>query len=209
MKVDYTLYIVTDDAEHYPQGLLAGVEAALAGGVTLVQFRAVRGSRQRLYQAAVELQALLRAHGVPLVINNHVDLALAVDAAGVHVGQDDLPPTIVRRLIGPDRLLGLSVTQPDQMSAVDFAVVDYLGVGPVFATQSKPDAAPPLGLNVLSDIVRRSPCPVVAIGGITLANAMAVFSTGIDGIAVISGLSGANAREAARAFRTAATEVSP
>jgi thiamine-phosphate pyrophosphorylase len=210
MKMDYTLYLVTDDADNYPHGLLAGVEAALLGGVTLVQFRAVLGSRQKLYQTAIELRSFLRSRQVPLVVNNHVDLALAVDAEGVHVGQNDLPPAIVRRLIGPERVLGLSITNADQLKAVDFSVVDYLGVGPVFATESKLDAAPPIGLSVLSDIVRQSVRPVVAIGGISVTNAPAVFSTGIAGIAVVSGLaSAANPQEAARGFRAAAARVSP
>lgn len=210
MKPDYTLYLVTDEADNYPQGLLAGVEAALAGGATLVQFRAVRGSRQQLYKTALELRDFLRARQVPLVINDHVDLALAVEADGVHVGQNDLPPSVVRRLIGPARVLGLSITDPGQLTSVDFSVVDYLGAGPVFATSSKADAAPPLGLEGLAEIVCRSPRPVVAIGGITLANAPTVFGSGIAGVAIISGLSRApNAQEAARAYRAAVERVSP
>lgn len=186
---DYTLYLVTDAPEAYPHGLLAGVEAALAGGVTMVQYRVTGGSRREHFITCRALRDLVKAHGVPLIVNDFVDLALAVDAEGVHVGQGDLPVAVARRLIGPNRLLGLSITEPVQFAEVDPQVVDYLGIGPVFPTGSKADAAPALGLSTLGQLTAQTPLPVVAIGGISNVNTEAIFAQGVAGIAVISALS--------------------
>lgn len=201
-KVDYTLYLVTDAPERYAHGLLVGVEAALAGGVSIVQYRATAGTRRHLYETARALLALLRPRRVPLIINDQVDLALAVDADGVHVGQNDLPAEIVRRLIGPGKLLGLSITAPGQLDAIPPQTVDYLGLGPVFPTISKDDAAPALGLESLARLTARTTLPTVAIGGINLENAADVFAAGVEGLAVVSALSlAADPAAAARALR--------
>lgn len=201
-KVDYTVYLVTDAPERYAHGLLAGVEAALAGGVSLVQYRASTGTRRHLYETACVLRDLLRPRQVPLIINDQVDLALAVDADGVHVGQNDLPSDVVRRLIGPNKTLGLSITAPEQLDTVPPQTVDYLGLGPVFPTNSKDDAAPALGLEQLARLTARCTLPTVAIGGISLENASAVFAAGVDGLAVVSALSLAtDPAAAARALR--------
>jgi len=200
--VDYTLYLVTDTPERYHDGLLAGVEAAVAGGTSIVQYRATAGTRCHLYETARALRDLLRQRHVPLIINDQVDLALAVDADGVHVGQNDLPAEIVRRLIGPDKLLGLSITAAGQLYTVPEKTVDYLGIGPVFPTISKDDAAPALGLEQLARLTARTSLPVIAIGGVSLENASAVFATGVAGIAVVSALSRAtDPATAARALR--------
>jgi len=201
--VDYTLYLVTDAPERYAHGLLAGVEAAVAGGATVVQYRATTGTKRHLYATACALRDLLRRHRVPLIINDQVDLALAVDADGVHVGQNDLPPDIVRRSIGPSKLLGLSITAPNQLDAIPPDTVDYLGLGPVFPTISKDDAAPALGLELLARLTARASLPVVAIGGINLENASSVFATGVAGVALVSALSlAADPTATARALRT-------
>lgn len=203
-RVDYTLYLVTDAAERYHHGLLAGVEAALAGGVDIVQYRATTGTRRHLYETARALAGLLSPRNIPFIVNDQVDLALAVDADGVHVGQGDLPAEVVRRLIGPAKLLGLSITAPEQLEKIPEATVDYLGLGPVFPTISKDDAAPALGLAGLAQMTKRSTLPTVAIGGISLENAPSVFAAGVDGIAVVSALSlAADPAAAARALRSA------
>lgn len=208
MVVDYSLYLVTDAPERYRTSLLANVEAAVAGGVTVVQYRATTGTKQSLYQTALALRDLLHARGVPLIINDHVDLALAVDAEGVHIGQNDLPVEVVRRLIGPDKLLGLSITAAAQLATVPPGLTNYLGVGPVYPTGSKADAAPALGLDALAEIVTRTPLPVVAIGGIGLPQAGAVFRAGAAGIAVVSALSFADEpAAAARALLSAKTTL--
>lgn len=202
-KVDYTVYLVTDAPERYAHGLLAGVEAALAGGVSIVQYRAATGTRRHLYETARALRDLLRSHRVPLIINDKVDLALAVDADGVHVGQNDLPAEVVRRLIGPGKLIGLSITTPEQLDGIPPKTVDYLGLGPVFPTISKDDAAPALGLEQLARMTAHCALPTVAIGGISLENAPAVFAAGVNGLAVVSALSLAtDPAAAARALRS-------
>jgi len=187
--VDYTVYLVTDAPERYASGLLAGVEAALAGGVSIVQYRATTGTRRHLYETACALRDLLRPRRVPLIINDQVDLALAVNANGVHIGQNDLPVEVVRSLIGSGRLIGLSITALEQLDAVPQKIVDYLGLGPVFPTISKDDAAPALGLEQLARMTTRTNLPTVAIGGIGLENAPAVFAARVSGIAVVSALS--------------------
>lgn len=204
---DYSVYLVTDAPERYPSGLLAGVEAALAGGVTVVQYRASSGSGRARYETARALRDLTRARGVPLIVNDDVSLALAIDADGVHVGQADMPVSVVRRLIGGDKLLGLSITAAAQLDDVPTGV-DYLGVGPVFPTISKADAAVALGLDELARITRRAGKPVVAIGGITLANAAAVWAAGVRGLAVVSAFSLARDPAAvARALRATTSAV--
>ena len=187
-NLDLRLYLVTDHSTRYPRGLLEGVAEAVAGGVTLVQYRATDGSRREHYETARALLDMLGSRGVPLVINDQVDLALAIGADGVHVGQNDLPAAVVRQRVGPSRLVGLSITHEGQLKDVP-AGVDYLGAGPVFPTGSKADAAPALGLDMLKRITAASPLPVVAIGGISLENARDVFSSGVAGVAVISALS--------------------
>jgi len=201
-EIDYTLYLVTDAPERYAHGLLAGVEAAVAGGASIVQYRATTGTRRHLYETACALHDLLRPRGVPLIINDQIDLALAVDAEGVHVGQNDLPVDIVRRMLGPRKLIGLSITAPEQLATASPEIVNYLGIGPVFPTISKDDAAPALGLESFAQLTARTPLPVVAIGGISRENASAIFAAGAAGLAVVSALSLAtDPAAAARALR--------
>jgi thiamine-phosphate pyrophosphorylase len=201
-EIDYTLYLVTDAPERYACGLLAGIEAAVAGGASIVQYRATTGTRRHHYETACALRDLLRPRHVPLIINDQVDLALAIDADGVHVGQNDLPVDVVRRIIGPGKLLGLSITAPAQLDAIPPKTVDYLGIGPVFPTISKDDAAPALGLEQFARLTARSALPVVAIGGISCENAPAIFAAGAAGLAVVSALSLApDPAAAARALR--------
>ena len=188
MTWDYSVYLVTDAPERYASGMLTGVEAAIAGGATIVQYRATTGTRREQFLAALALRDLVRARHVPLIINDQVDLALAVNADGVHVGQSDLPVDVTRRLVGPTKRIGLSITDAAQLDGLP-AAVDYIGVGPVFPTGTKPDAAPALGLDALRQIKAASPVPVIAIGGIDLANVAAVFATGVDGVAVVSAFS--------------------
>ncbi len=202
--IDYTVYAVTDAPGHYRTGLLEGVAAALEGGASVVQYRATAAGKVELYSMARALRDLTRARAVPLIINNHLDLALAVEADGAHVGQKDLAVDAARRVLGRDNLLGVSVSTLAECESVDFALVDYLGAGPVFPTGSKDDAAPAMGLETLQAIARRSPRPVVAIGGITVERAPAVFAAGASGVAVIAALSQAtDPAAAARALRSA------
>ncbi|MBI2254187.1 MAG: thiamine phosphate synthase [Proteobacteria bacterium] len=185
---DLSLYLVADQEFCRRPGIEAIVAAALAGGASMVQLRGTRANLRQLLADALVLRALTRDVGIPLVINDHVDIALASGADGVHVGQTDMPAPFARQLLGKDKIIGLSVTCAEDFSDRDLAFIDYVGLGPVFPTQSKPDAAPALGLSGFSAIRRQIRCPVVAIGGIKESNAANVISAGADGIAIVSAI---------------------
>jgi len=195
---DLNLYLVTDAPEKCRFGMLETVERAVAGGVTIVQYRSTNPDAGTCWAEAKPLADFLRSRGITFIVNNRVDLALALDADGVHVGQRDLPVPQTRRLIGPEKILGLSVSNRAQLDAVDPALVDYLGIGPVFPTISKSDAAPETGIENLAKLATLSPLPVVAIGGLNVERSRAVRATGtVAGIAVVSAICGAEDPEAA------------
>lgn len=172
--------------------------AAVAGGVTMVQLRAPKWKKRQWVSAAQALKAVLGP--VPLIINDHIDVALLVDAAGVHVGQQDISAEMARRLIGPDKILGLSVSNSAQLAAVPEGV-DYIGVGPVFATGTKLDASPVIGLEEFSRLMQDKTLPAVAIGGIGAGRIAALRAAGADGVAVVSAICGQSEPEqAARAL---------
>ena len=196
LAFDLSLYLVIGPDTTAGRDVTSVALAAVRGGATMIQLRYKAGASE-IMQSAREVIEVLRPTGVPVIINDRVDLARALGAQGVHVGQGDTPPADARRILGEDAIVGLSITDRAQIGAVDPAVVDYLGVGPVFATSSKADAAPPLGLEALSDIARSVRLPVVAIGGITEENAAAVIRAGADGLAVISAICAANDPESA------------
>ncbi|WP_181701923.1 thiamine phosphate synthase [Chthonobacter albigriseus] len=198
---DLSLYFVTDHRLALPR-LLEVTAAAIRGGVTLVQLRNPDLGGRDLLDHALALKALLAPTGVPLIVNDRVDVAHAAGAAGVHVGQSDLPAAAARAILGPEAIVGLSITEAGQLAAVDADAVDYLGVGPVFATATKGDAAPALGLAGLAAIVAAAQLPSVAIGGIDASNAAAVRGTGVGGLSVVSAISmAADAEAAARGLR--------
>ena len=188
MGFDPTLYLVTDPRLGAPRPLLETVAAAVAGGVTLVQLRDPDAPTRQLVETGRALVALLRPRGVPLIVNDRVDVALAADADGVHVGQSDMRTADARALIGPDRILGLSITDPSEMRPADLASVDYLGVGPIYLQATKADAAPPIGPEGLAAIRALTRLPIVAIGGVGPANAELLIRAGADGLSVVSAL---------------------
>ncbi len=188
---DLSLYLVLDpDLCRGAEGMLRTTEEALEGGVTIVQLRAPTWKKRALAACARDLLEMLRPRGIPLIINDHADVAAAVGADGLHVGQDDLSSADARRIIGPDMILGLSAGNVDEVRGVDPALVDYLGIGPVWATATKKDAGAAVGLEGLASLSAASPLPVVAIGGIGASNAADVMRTGVDGIAVVSAICG-------------------
>ncbi|WP_284892055.1 thiamine phosphate synthase [Cobetia amphilecti] len=188
MSLDLSLYLVTDPALCAERGLEATVMAAVRGGVSVVQLRDKHASDEEMIAQAIRLKALLDEYEVPLIINDRIEVALASGADGLHIGQSDGDPVEARRRLGEDALIGLSVQTLEQLKAVDVARIDYLGLGPVHATPTKPDHAAPLGIEGLTQLVRSSPLPTVAIGGISLANAGEVMTSGTDGLAVVSAL---------------------
>ncbi|AVV35146.1 thiamine phosphate synthase [Cobetia sp. AM6] len=188
MSLDLSLYLVTDPALCAQRGLEATVMAAVRGGVSVVQLRDKHASDEEMIAQAIRLKALLDEYEVPLIINDRIEVALASGADGLHIGQSDGDPVEARRRLGEDALIGLSVQTLEQLKAVDVERIDYLGLGPVHATPTKPDHAAPLGIEGLTQLVRSSPLPTVAIGGISLANAGEVMTSGTDGLAVVSAL---------------------
>nr|WP_274703636.1 thiamine phosphate synthase [Chloroflexus aurantiacus] len=179
------MYVVTDAGLSRGRSHRAVIEAAIVGGATVVQYREKHASTRQMIEEALELRDLTRRAGVPLIVNDRVDVALAVDADGVHVGQDDMPVALARRLIG-NKLLGVSAHNLSEALQAVRDGADYLGVGPIFATTTKPDAAAPIGLDGLRAIRQHVSIPIVAIGGINQANAADVMRAGADGIAVVS-----------------------
>lgn len=188
MSLDLSLYLVTDPALCAERGLEATVMAAVRGGVSVVQLRDKHASDEEMIAQAIRLKALLDEYEVPLIINDRIEVALASGADGLHIGQSDGDPVEARRRLGDDVLIGLSVQTLEQLKAVDVERIDYLGLGPVYATATKPDHAAPLGIEGLTQLVGSSPLPTVAIGGISLTNAGDVMSSGTDGLAVVSAL---------------------
>lgn len=202
---DLGLYLVIGRADCAGRPLLETVAAAVAGGVTLVQLREKQAPSAEVAELARALVALLRPRGVPLIVNDDLEAALAADADGLHVGQDDAPAAAGRGRLPPDRILGLSVGSAEEALTADPAVIDYVGLGPVFATPTKGDAGRPLGVSGLAALRRGvAGLPAVAIGGIKRESAAAVMGAGVEGIAVVSAIAGAaDPAAAARALRRA------
>lgn len=197
---DLRLYLVTDAPERCRYGLLETVKRAVQGGVTVVQYRREHADFETMLQEARPLREYLHSVGIPFIVNNEVELALALDADGVHVGQGDMPAAEVRRRVGEKMLIGLSVSNEEEMLAVDPAIVDYVGCGPVFTTATKPDAAPAVGPDGWARLSAMSPLPLVAIGGINAERARAIRAAGrCDGVAVVSAICGAEDPAAASA----------
>lgn len=189
--IDLSLYLVLDpELCGGAAGMVETARQAAQNGATVVQLRAPDWKKRQWLETALELKRVLAPFAVPLIINDQVDVALAVDADGVHVGQGDLPAAVVRRLIGPDKWLGLSVTNRDELAKVPADGVDYLGIGPIFPTGTKKDAAPVTGLAALAAMVALTDLPVVAIGGIQAGSCGGVFEAGADGVAVVSAICG-------------------
>jgi thiamine-phosphate diphosphorylase len=158
---------------------------ALEAGVRFFQYRYKRGTRRDIYETSLRLAPLARGAGALFIVNDHADIALAVDADGVHLGQDDLPIKHARNLLGSGKLIGISTHSPDQAKIAETGGADYIGFGPVFRTSTK-DAGPVQGVEKISAIKRIVSVPLIAIGGITLANVGGAVSAGADGVAVIS-----------------------
>lgn len=195
--MDYTLYLVTDANLSRGRSPREVVEAAILGGVTVVQYREKSASTRRMIDEALELRDLCRRYSVPFIVDDRVDVALAVQADGVHVGQDDMPASLARRLIGHDKILGVSAENMEQALAAQADGADYIGASPIFATPTKPDAPPPIGVAGLLQMARTCPLPIVAIGGLNATNAGSMIRAGAAGVAVVSAIVGADDVQAA------------
>jgi thiamine-phosphate pyrophosphorylase len=183
--LDFRLYVVTDRQQTAGRALEEVVIAAARGGAGAIQLREKDLSARELYALGARLQKGLAPYGVPLLINDRVDVALALDAAGVHLAGHSLPTTLARRILGPNKLLGVSTHSVEEAQAAMAEGADFIVFGPVFATPSKLAYGPPQGVQHLEEIVRQVTIPVLAIGGIDLANLSQVLQTGAYGVAMI------------------------
>ena len=188
--INYSIYLVTDHNCLQGRDFLGCIENALQGGVTLVQLREKNVDGGIFLQRAVAVKNLCDKYNVPLLINDRIDVALACKAAGVHLGQDDIPPSAARAILGPDAIIGVSAHSCEEALAAEKDGADYLGVGAVFPTNSKDDASE-VGLNMLKEIRQISKLPIVGIGGINAQNYTQVRAAGAEGAAIISGILGA------------------
>jgi thiamine-phosphate pyrophosphorylase len=196
-KVDWSVYVITHRRVAGDRSILDVVRAAIRGGASVVQLREKTATTREMVELGQALGEITRPAGVPLIVNDRLDVALAIAAEGVHVGHDDMPVGLARRLIGPDLLLGASPETLSEARQMERDGADYLGVGDVYGTPSKSDAGTPIGVDGLTEVIRAVSIPVVAIGGITLENAGAVIQAGAAGVAVISAVVGAPDPEAA------------
>ncbi len=185
MKPDYSLYLVTDRMRMSTRTLGEAVEQAVIGGCTLVQLREKDISALDFYTLALEIKKITDRYGIPLIINDRIDIAMAAGAGGVHIGQRDIPADIARKVIGKDMLLGVSVGSAVEAIDAVKAGADYLGVGAMFPTGTKPDAGF-VSMEELGRIRKAVDIPIVVIGGISRENAMLFRPMGVDGLAVVS-----------------------
>lgn len=204
LKIDYSVYLVTDTGFLQGRDFAACIEAALKGGVTLLQYRDKNADSRVLLERALLLKKMCAVYHVPLLINDRLDIALAVQADGVHVGQSDLPVTVVRRLLGEQAVIGASAHNPEEARQALADGADYLGCGAVFGTTTKNDAGY-LGLDGLQSIRQAVTAPLVGIGGVNSTNFEQVLQTGVNGAAIVSGILAADDIEAeVRKFKTIA-----
>lgn len=197
--MDYSLYLVTDRALLGARDMCRVVAEAVAGGVSCVQLREKALDARDFVRLAQDLLAVTRPAGVPLLVNDRVDVALAVDADGVHVGQEDIPADLVRRMIGPERILGVTAHNAEELARAVADGADYVGTCAVFGTPTKTDTRPPMGIAGLRERYDASPIPVVAIGGIDHTNARELILAGADGVAVVRAIMAAEDTRAAAA----------
>lgn len=200
---NWKLYIITDQELSGGKSHLQVAEEAIQGGADVIQLRDKTASSAELYYSASQIREITLENNIPFIVNDRLDIALAVDADGLHIGQEDLPVSIARKLLRPSGILGVSAGSLAEALQAEKEGADYLGVGPVFEARStKADAGEPRGLSLLSEIRRQCQIPVIAIGGISFNNVVAVFQAGADGVAVISAIVAApDIREATQEFK--------
>ncbi|APM40160.1 thiamine phosphate synthase [Clostridium kluyveri] len=190
MELDYSLYLVTDRNILKGKSLYEAVEQAILGGVTLVQLREKDVSTREFYKQALELKKITETYNVPLIINDRLDIAQAVDAEGVHLGQSDMPLIEARNILGKNKIIGISVGNVEEALEAEKNGADYVGIGAIFFTGTKKDIDIPIGIKGLRSVYNSINIPAVAIGGINENNFREVLSTGINGISIVSAILG-------------------
>ncbi|CAH1606421.1 Thiamine-phosphate synthase [Vibrio jasicida] len=195
----YRLYLVTDDQQDLAT-LKRVVRKAVEGGVSMVQVREKHGDVRAFIERAKAVKDILKDTDVPLIINDRVDVALAVDADGVHLGQSDMPATIARELIGPNKILGLSIENEEQLAEADSLPIDYIGLSAIFATPTKTNTKKHWGIDGLKMALETTSLPIVAIGGINENNIPQLSATGVHGLALVSAICHAEDPKAASEY---------
>lgn len=195
--IDLSLYLVLDPGLCAGFGMVETARAAVAGGASVVQLRDKHADTPLMIETGRALKAALSGTGALLIVNDNVEAAVAIGADGLHIGQEDMDAPTARARIGDDMILGLSVETEALAAGIDPAIVDYAGIGPVFATSTKADHKEPIGFAGLARLVRVCPVPAVAIGGLKAAHVGDVFAAGANGLAVVSAICGTRDPEAA------------
>lgn len=188
-NISYRLYLVSDQKVLQNRDFLSSLEEAILGGVTVLQLRDKEASSKEFYDLALEIKKLTEKYKIPLIINDRIDIALAVDAEGVHLGQQDMPITVARGLVGPDKIIGASTATLEEARKAESEGADYIGVGALFPTATKNNTRR-VSLDQLTIIKKNVSIPVVGIGGISERNIQSIISTGVDGVAVVSAILG-------------------
>ncbi|MBB3657911.1 thiamine-phosphate pyrophosphorylase [Rhizobium sp. BK650] len=189
-RFDLSLYLVLDPDLCAGTGMVETARLAVAGGATMVQLRDKRGGTSRLVETGLALKEVLLGTDAMLIVNDDVEAAVAIGADGLHIGQDDMEPAAARAMIGADMILGLSAETEALAAAIDPGIVDYAGIGPIFATSTKTDHKQPIGFDGLARLIKAAPVPTVAIGGLKSEHVASVFAAGADGLAVVSAICG-------------------
>jgi thiamine-phosphate pyrophosphorylase len=196
-SIDYSLYLVTDRGLARGRSILDIVRAAVKGGVTCVQLREKECSTREFIDQALTIKDCLKTHSIPLIINDRLDVAQAVEADGVHLGQTDMPLATAKNILGDSMIIGISAESLEDAVEAEKGGADYLGVSPIYATPTKTDTAPPLGLEGLLQIRHAVKIPLVGIGGLNKENSVDVIRNGADGVAVVSAIVAADDPELA------------
>jgi thiamine-phosphate pyrophosphorylase len=200
--VDYSLYLVTDRKLSLGRSNLDVIKAAVDGGVTIVQLREKELGTRDFYQEAIKIKLFLEMRHIPLIINDRIDIALAVDADGVHIGQNDMPLSVARNILGPDKIIGVSVFTAEEARQAESDGAEYLGLSPIFVTATKPELNRQIGIEGIGPIRQAVNIPLVGIGSMNASNAYNAIIAGLDGIAVVTGIcSQDNIADAARGIK--------
>lgn len=198
-RLDFSLYVVTGPEQSRGRGILEVVHAAIEGGAGAIQLRAKGMNRREILAVARDLRSLTAEQETTFIVNDHLDIALAADADGVHLGQEDLPLTDARRICGPDLILGASTHCLEEAQRAEEEGANYVNVGPIFSTSTKPESRPPVGPGLITEVRSVVQCPLTCMGGINLSNVDQVVLAGADRVAVVSAVVGApDVKEAAR-----------
>ncbi|ADC50856.1 thiamine phosphate pyrophosphorylase [Alkalihalophilus pseudofirmus OF4] len=188
---DFKLYAITGEEFHQGRDLIEVMEEAILGGVDIIQLRDKKSKKIDVLKKAQALRELTKKHDVTFIVNDHIDVALAVDADGIHVGQDDLPLAEARKVMGPDKIIGISTHKIEEARAAEAGGADYIGVGPIFETKSKEDVVDPVTTQYIQQVANEIKIPFVAIGGIKLHNVDQVLAAGATRVCMISEIVGA------------------